>query len=91
MQRQTRPCVAAVPPPAIVEGSEECELVCLPLSAFGDSRLIEERRVELEGREAWIRVYHVGRQRIAGTAAQILESLTQRLAAERERTMEPLA
>jgi len=74
------PCVGAIPRP---EPATLTELECIPLpiSAFQSSRLIEDRQVHLEGREAWIRVYHVGRRRIAGTAAQIMETLTNRLSA----------
>ncbi len=50
--------------------------------AFQDPRLVEDRQVTVDGKEGWIRVYHVGRRRVAGTAARILEALSQRLRQE---------
>ncbi len=76
------PCVGAIPPPGEEVLRSALEVVPLPLIAFQDSRLIEDRSVSVDGNEGWIRVYHVGKRRVAGTAAQILEALTQRLQAE---------
>ena len=76
------PCVGAIPGPDLETISEELELFALPLSALQDPHLVEDMQVTVDGKEAWIRVYHMGRRRIAGLGAQILESLTQRLYGE---------
>ena len=48
----------------------------MPLSAMQTPRLVEERMVpSLEGNEAWVRVYHMGRRQVAGAASEILEAL----------------
>lgn len=73
------PCVGAIPRPDDVSVLSGLELVALPLTAFQNPRLIEDRQVTAGAQEGWIRVYHIGRHRIAGTAAQILENLTRRL------------
>ena len=73
------PCVGAIPPPALEASADQLELFALPLSALRNPRLVEDRLVTVDDNEAWIRVYHMGRRRIAGAAAQILEGLIQRL------------
>ena len=76
------PCVGAIPPPDLDSIATELDLFAIPLASFQSPQLIEDRQVSVDCKEAWIRVYHMGRRRIAGIAAQILESLSQRLYAE---------
>ena len=81
---QTRliPCVGAIPRPEqpLDEASTEAtEIFSLPLSAFRDPRLIEDCEVTVDDRIAWMRIYHVGRRRLVGPVAQILENLIERL------------
>ncbi|MDX1630660.1 MAG: CoA pyrophosphatase [Thermoanaerobaculia bacterium] len=75
------PCVAAVPWPfeASPRKDEITEVVNLPLTAVTNPRLVETRAVEIDGTAREITVYHVGRHRIWGVTATILENLLRRL------------
>ena len=75
------PCVGAIPLPDLEATTDRLELFSLPLSALQNPQLVEDRQVTVDGNSTWIRVYHMGRHRIAGVAAQILEGLVQRLLA----------
>ena len=76
------PCVGAIPLPDLEASAERLELFALPLSALQNPQLVEDRQITVDDNKAWIRIYHMGRRRIAGVAAQILEGLFQRLLAE---------
>ena len=51
----------------------------MPLTAFANPTMAEERRVLLDGRERTIRIYHVGGRQIWGLTARILQNLLLRL------------
>lgn len=75
------PCVGAVPhplEPKIDEG-EIAEVFTVPLLAFANVRLIEDRAVLIEGKEREIRIYHVGRHQVWGLTARIVQNLMDRL------------
>src|SRR4030095_16782616 len=71
------PCVGAIPFPyeARPNEAEIAEVFNLPLTAFANPRLVEERTVELDGRRRQIRIYHVGNRQIWGLTARILQNL----------------
>ncbi len=78
------PCVGAVPHPLETKPNpdEIAEVFSVPLSAFANPRLVEERRVLLDGRERSLRIYHVGSRQIWGLTARILQNLLVRLGLE---------
>jgi len=78
------PCVGAIPFPFEAEpnAGEIAEVFSLPLSAFADPKLVEERPVTFNGVERMLRVYHVGRRQIWGLTARILQNLLVRLGME---------
>jgi 8-oxo-dGTP pyrophosphatase MutT (NUDIX family) len=78
------PCVGAVPFPLAVERNEAeiAEMFSVPLSAFSNPRLVEDRPVVLDGRERMLRIYHLGSRRVWGLTAAILRNLVLRLGLE---------
>ena len=80
------PCVGAIPFPfeAQPNAGEIAEVFSLPLSAFSNPRMVEERPVKIEGRERTLRIYHVGTRQIWGLTARILQNLLVRLGLEPE-------
>jgi len=78
------PCVGAIPYPyeARPNEAEIAEVFNLPLSAFANPRLVEERTVELDGRRRQIRIYHIGNRQIWGLTARILQNLLVRVGLE---------
>lgn len=78
------PCVGAVPVPfrAHPNEAEIAEVFSLPLSAFANPRLVEERTVEIDKQKRQIRIYHVGQRQIWGLTARILQNLLIRLGLE---------
>jgi len=54
-------------------------VIRLPLSAFTNPRLIEERPVVYDGVRRSLRVYHVGGRQVWGATARILHDLLERL------------
>ena len=75
------PCVGAVPFPLTtsINEAEIAELFAVPLTAFANPRLIEDRSVSIDGRERTLRIYHIGNRRIWGLTAAILNNLLARL------------
>jgi 8-oxo-dGTP pyrophosphatase MutT (NUDIX family) len=75
------PCVGAIPHPYELRPSEAeiAEVLRLPLSAFTNPRLVEERPVVYDGARRSLRVYHVGGRQIWGATARILHDLLERL------------
>ncbi len=75
------PCVGAVPFPLDLQAdrSEVDEVFSVPLSACADPQWVEERQVTVNGRDRWVRVYHVGRHQIWGLTARVIENLLERL------------
>jgi len=78
------PCVGAIPFPFEAEpnAAEIAEVFRLPLSAFANPKLVEERPVSFNGVERTLRIYHVGRRQIWGLTARILQNLLVRLGME---------
>jgi 8-oxo-dGTP pyrophosphatase MutT (NUDIX family) len=78
------PCVGAVPVPFQPRPNEAeiAEVFSLPLSAFANPRLVEERTVEINKQKRQIRIYHVGKRQIWGLTARILQNLMIRLGLE---------
>jgi 8-oxo-dGTP pyrophosphatase MutT (NUDIX family) len=78
------PCVGAIPFPfeAQPNAAEIAEVFSLPLSAFADPRMVEERPVKLDGVERMLRVYHIGNRTIWGLTALILQNLLVRFGLE---------
>ncbi|HVT59204.1 MAG TPA: CoA pyrophosphatase [Thermoanaerobaculia bacterium] len=78
------PCVGAIPFPYEVHPNEAeiAEVFSLPLSAFTNPRLVEERQVVLNGARRDLRIYHAGSRQIWGLTARILQNLLVRLGLE---------
>lgn len=78
------PCVGAIPFPykATPNAAEIAEIFSLPLSAFSNPRMVEERPVKINGVERLLLVYHVGNRQIWGLTARILQNLLVRLGLE---------
>jgi 8-oxo-dGTP pyrophosphatase MutT (NUDIX family) len=78
------PCVGAVPHTfkAQPNAGEIAEVFSLPLSAFSNPQMVEERAVKLNGVERMLRIYHVGGRQIWGLTARVLQNLLVRLGME---------
>ena len=78
------PCVGAIPFPLALAPNpgEIAEAFPLPLSAFTNPRMVEDREVLLNGLRRELRIYHVGRWQIWGLTAAILSNLLARLELE---------
>ena len=79
-----RPCVGAIPYPFATEVNEAeiAEVFEVPLMAFADVRLAEDRLVTVDGFDRMFRIYHVGRHRVWGLTATIVRNLMERLGLE---------
>jgi len=75
------PCVGAVPQPHKLEPNEGeiAEVFNLPLTAFANPRLVEEREVVINGMKRNLLIYHVGSRQIWGLTARILQNLLERV------------
>ncbi len=75
------PCVGALPHPLKLEvnESEIAEAFPVPLTAFAEPRVVEDRLVRIDGRERSLRIYHVGRHQVWGLTARIVQNLLERL------------
>jgi 8-oxo-dGTP pyrophosphatase MutT (NUDIX family) len=80
------PCVGAVPFPLETKPNRDeiAEVFSLPLSAFSNPQMVEERTITVNGVDREIRVYHVGKRQIWGLTARILQNLLVRLGLEAE-------
>lgn len=78
------PCVGAIPFPykATPNAAEIAEIFSLPLSAFSNPKMVEERPVKINGVERLLLVYHIGNRQIWGLTARILQNLLVRLGME---------
>lgn len=78
------PCVGAVPYPleTTINDDEIAEVFSVPLLAFTDYRIVEDRLVKIDGVERSIRVYHVGKRQVWGLTARIVQNLLLRLGFE---------
>lgn len=78
------PCVGAIPhvfEPEPNDG-EIADVFPVPLSAFANPTMVEDRAVSINGVERTLRIYHVGRRRVWGLTARILQNLLRRLGME---------
>ena len=78
------PCVGAIPFPIETTLNEEeiAEVFPVPLLAFTDYSVVEDRWVRIDGVERLIRVYHIGKRQVWGLTARIVQNLLQRLGFE---------
>jgi 8-oxo-dGTP pyrophosphatase MutT (NUDIX family) len=78
------PCAGAIPHPhqLVPSEAEIAEVIRLPLSAFTNPRLVEDRQVVYNGVRTNLRIYHVGSRQIWGVTAHILQNLLVRLGME---------
>ncbi|MEE8138162.1 MAG: CoA pyrophosphatase [Thermoanaerobaculia bacterium] len=75
------PCVGAVAHSVEtqVNEAEIAEVFSVPLLAFTDYQVLEDRMVIIDGLERMIRVYHLGQRQVWGLTARILQNLILRL------------
>ncbi len=75
------PCVGVIPADfkTRIDPGEIAEAFRVPLSAFANPRLVEDRTIKIDGVEREIRVYYVGSRQIWGLTARILQNLVERL------------
>ncbi len=80
------PCVGAVPFPVETQPNpgEIEEVFPVPLSAFTNSTMIEDRVVEIDGKKLMLRLYHVAGRTVWGLTARIVQMLLVRLGMETE-------
>jgi 8-oxo-dGTP pyrophosphatase MutT (NUDIX family) len=80
------PCVGAIPQGTkfTPNAGEIADIFRLPLSAFANPRLVEEREVLLNGVARSLRIYHIGQRTIWGLTARVLQNLLVRLGLESE-------
>ena len=78
------PCVGAVAYPleTKVNPGEIDEIFPVPITAFINPQLVEDRPVVLDGKQSTMRVYHVGGRQVWGLTARIVQSLLIRLGLE---------
>lgn len=78
------PCVGAVPFPVAtrLNRDEIEEVFPVPLQAFADPKMVEDRVVKIDGVERAVRLYHVGRRPVWGLTARIVQNLLVRLGLE---------
>jgi 8-oxo-dGTP pyrophosphatase MutT (NUDIX family) len=80
------PCAGAIPHPYKITPNEAeiAEVFSLPLTAFANPKLVEERDVVIDGQKRDILIYHVGNRQIWGLTARILQNLLIRVGLESE-------
>jgi 8-oxo-dGTP pyrophosphatase MutT (NUDIX family) len=80
------PCVGAIPYPYKVQlnEAEVAEVFALPVAAFANPKLVEEREVVINGQKRNLLIYHVGNRQIWGLTARILQNLLVRIGLELE-------
>ncbi len=78
------PCVGAIPGAfeADPNAAEIADVFAVPLTAFANPNLVEDRAVEIDGVQRTLRIYHVGRRQVWGLTARILQNLLLRLGLE---------
>ena len=78
------PCVGAVAYPVETElnHGEIDELFAVPLTAFTNPQLVEDREVVIDGVQRQLRFYHVGGRQVWGLTARIVQNLLVRLGLE---------
>lgn len=80
------PCVGAIPQTSKFQpnAAEIADVFSLPLTAFANPRLVEERDVLLDGVRRTLLIYHIGNRQIWGLTARVLQNLLIRLGLESE-------
>ena len=80
------PCAGAIPRGLEFKPNpaEIAEVFSLPLSAFANPKLVEEREVLIDDVARTIRIYHVGKRQIWGLTARVMQNLLIRLGLESE-------
>ena len=80
------PCVGAIPQGVKLtpNAGEIAEVFSLPLTAFANPRMVEEREVLLNGAPRNLLIYHIGNRQIWGLTARVLQNLLVRLGLETE-------
>jgi 8-oxo-dGTP pyrophosphatase MutT (NUDIX family) len=80
------PCVGAVPYPHKTQPNEAeiAEVFALPISAFANPKMVEERDVLINGVQRNLLIYHIGSRQVWGLTARILQNLLVRLGLEPE-------
>lgn len=75
------PCVGAVPFPLETtrNAGEIEEIFSVPISAFANPQMIEDRIVTFDGEDREIRIYHIGGRQVWGLTARIIQNLLERL------------
>jgi 8-oxo-dGTP pyrophosphatase MutT (NUDIX family) len=76
------PCVGAVPHPleSSPNEAEIAEIFSVPLLAFANVRMAEDREVTINGQTRTLRVYHVaGGRQVWGLTARLIQNLMARL------------
>lgn len=78
------PCVGAVPYPLETEinRDEIDEVIPVPITAFLNPTLIEDRTVTFDGTARDLRIYHIGGRQIWGLTAGMVQNLLFRLGLE---------
>jgi 8-oxo-dGTP pyrophosphatase MutT (NUDIX family) len=78
------PCVGAIPHPCelVPNDAEIAEVFRMPLSAFANPRLVEDRKVVYNGVRRDVRIYYIGGRQIWGVTARMLQILLHRLGME---------
>ncbi|HVF59226.1 MAG TPA: CoA pyrophosphatase [Thermoanaerobaculia bacterium] len=78
------PCAGAVPYPyeARPNEAEIAEVFSLPLTAFANPRMMEDRTVKIDGVPRQLRIYHIGNRQVWGLTARVLQNLLARLGLE---------
>lgn len=78
------PCVGAVPFPVETTANpdEIEEIFAVPLSAFANPSMVEDRNVSIDGRDRQMRIYHIGGRQVWGLTARIVQNLLSRLGIE---------
>lgn len=74
------PCVGVVPFPLVTEPNGEIdEIFPVPISAFANPRMIEDRVVTIDGVSRQLRIFHIGGRQVWGLTARIIQNLLERL------------
>jgi len=78
------PCVGAIPHgfEPRPDPTEIADVFSVPLSALSNPTLVEDLAVSIDGVERSLRIYHVGRRKIWGLTARVLQNLLRRLGLE---------
>lgn len=78
------PCVGAIPYSFKAQPNEAeiAEVFSLPVSAFANPKLVEEREVLINGVKRLLLIYHIGNRQVWGLTARILQNLLVRLGLE---------